>query len=179
MILETDRLILRPINLEDAPDIFEYASGPNVGVNAGWKPHESIEETIEIIKLVFLDKEDVFGIVLKSSGKVIGSIGLLKDPKREYTGVRMLGYALGESFWGLGYTTEAAKAVIRYGFDICGYELISTYRYPHNIRSGRVMEKCGFVYEGCLKMCEKLFNGEIVDNMCYRLNQNDAIKRDI
>lgn len=169
MILYTERLILRPINLEDANDIFEYASGPNVGLNAGWKPHENIEETIELINLLFLGKEDIFGIVLKESEKLIGTIGLIKDPKRENEKARMLGYAIGEIYWGFGYTTEAAKAVVKYGFEFCGYNLISAYRYPHNSRSGRVLEKCGFTYEGTLKQCEKLYNGEIMDNMCYSL----------
>ncbi len=169
MIIETERLILRPVTLRDADDIFEYASGPNVGVNAGWKPHEKIEETIDIINQLFLGKDDIFGIVLKESGKMIGTIGLVKDPKRENHRARMLGYAIGESYWGFGYTTEAAKAVVKYGFDVCRYALISAYRYPHNSRSGRVLEKCGFTYEGTLKQCEKLFNGDVLDNICYSL----------
>ena len=81
-ILETERLILRPINKDDASDIFEYGCEPNVGPTAGWKPHQNIKETRAIMKAVFIDKDNIFGMVLKSSGKMIGSIGLMPDPHR-------------------------------------------------------------------------------------------------
>ena len=63
MILQTKRLILRPILISDAEDIFEYSKEPNVGPNAGWKPHVDIDETINIIKEIFIGKTEIFGIV--------------------------------------------------------------------------------------------------------------------
>ena len=56
--LETERLILRPINKDDASDIFEYGCEPNVGPAAGWKPHQNIKETRAIMKAVFIDKDN-------------------------------------------------------------------------------------------------------------------------
>ncbi|MEG0036399.1 MAG: GNAT family N-acetyltransferase, partial [Oscillospiraceae bacterium] len=106
MTLETARLILRPITHADAEDIFEYAQNENVGPNAGWKPHGSIEETHEIIDTVF-STENVFGIILRDTGKLIGSIGIIDDQKRENDEARMLGYSIGEAYWGQGYMTEA------------------------------------------------------------------------
>ena len=107
MELNTQRLILRPITLDDAPAFFAYSKNPNVGPNAGWKPHETLEETIEIIKTVFLSQKHVFGIVLNHAPTLIGSIGLIDDPKRQNKHAQMLGYAIGEPYWGQGYMTEA------------------------------------------------------------------------
>ncbi|MDD4237077.1 MAG: GNAT family protein [Desulfotomaculaceae bacterium] len=171
-MLETERLSLRPVTVDDADDIFEYSRTANVGPNAGWKPHENLEETLEIMKLIFLDKEGVFGIVLKEKGKLIGSAGLIADPKRENDQVRMLGYAIGEAYWGQGYMTEAVQAIVRYGFDTLDLDLISAYCYPRNARSKRVLKKCGFTCEGTLKMAEKLYNGNIYDNECWALSRH-------
>lgn len=167
MVLTTDRLILRPITEQDAGDVFEYSSGANVGIHAGWKPHESIEETRAVMQVVFLNQENVFGIMLKGTDKLIGSIGLIKDPKRDNPNALMLGYAIGEAYWGKGYTTEAAQAVIGYGFDKLELELISAYCYPYNERSKRVLHKCGFVYEGTLRRSEIRFDGTVYDSECY------------
>ena len=166
----SERLILRPVILSDASDVFEYSNRPMVGPNAGWKPHESLEETIEVMKMIFIDQETIWGIVLKESGRMIGTIGLVADPKRENPSAKMLGYAISDQHWGRGYMTEAAHSVIRYGFNQCSLELISAYCYPENTRSRRVIEKCGFAYEGTLHMAEKMYTGEIRDNMCYMLS---------
>ena len=168
-MIETERLILRSITMDDADDIFEYSSTANVGPNAGWKPHQNREDTLEIMKLIFVDKDGVFGIILKETGKLIGSIGLIVDPKRENNKVRMLGYAISEMYWGRGYMTESVLAIIRYGFEMFDLDLISAYSYPHNSRSKRVLEKCGFTYEGTLKLAEKLFNGNVYANECWAL----------
>lgn len=168
--IETARLCLRGTLESDAEDIFyEYASGANVGINAGWKRHETIEETRRVMDGIFIGKENVFAIVLKENGKVIGNIGLIDDPRRPCEGVKMLGYALGEAYWGNGYMTEAAKALAGYASGTLHLVLISAYCYPHNRRSRNVLLKLGFGYEGKLSCCEKLPDGELVDNECYAL----------
>lgn len=171
-VIETDRLILRSTLLSDVEDIFEYASGENVGVHAGWKPHETIQETQQIIETVF-SEDNVFAIVLKESGKVIGSAGLISDHKRAYDRVKMVGYALGEAYWGRGYMTEAVRALVDYGFETLDLVMISAYCYPSNERSRGVLKKLGFEYEGTLSLCEKSINGEVLGNECYALTRND------
>ena len=168
--LETKRLVLRPIEASDDTAIYAYSKNPHVGTNAGWKPHESIEETRDVMKAVFLGKENVFGIVIKDSGVLIGSIGLVDDPKRDNEKAKMLGHAIGEAYWGNGYTTEAALAIIKYGFENLNLDLISAYCYPYNLRSKRVLEKLGFYYEGKLSKCEKRFDDAILDNECYAMS---------
>lgn len=139
MVLETQRL-LRPIERDDAQDILAYPSGPN----AGWKPHENLDEMLEIIESVFLHQQAVFGIVRKETGRMVGSIGLIDDPKRQNEQARMRGYALSTKQWGRGCMREAAAAVVRYGFETMDLDLISAYCYPLNERSHKVLGKLGF-----------------------------------
>lgn len=81
--IETNRLVLRPFSESDAPDVFESCKNPNLGNNAGWKPLETIEETIDVLNAIFIGKEGVWAIVSKETKQVIGSIGIIPDPKRE------------------------------------------------------------------------------------------------
>lgn len=167
--IETDRLILRPIVESDAEAIYEYAQSKNVGINAGWKPHESIEETREVMQVVFLDQENVFGMVLKETGVLFGTIGLIPDPKRQNDKTRMIGYAIGEEYWGKGFTTEAVRALLRLGFEELKLDLISAYCYPYNEGSRNVLKKCGFSYEGLLRLAEERYDGMVLDNECYAI----------
>lgn len=171
-ILETPRLLLRPLCAEDLADFYEYAKNPNVGPNAGWKPHESLEETRGYLQ-EFCKMEDVWAIVERASGRMIGSIGLIEDEKRHNAAVRMLGYSLAEPAWGKGYMTEAARAVLRYGFHVLELELISAYHYPDNRRSQRVIEKCGFHFEGRQRQTEVLFNGKVCDELLYSITREE------
>ncbi|MDL2289358.1 GNAT family N-acetyltransferase [Clostridia bacterium OttesenSCG-928-F22] len=176
MIIQTERLLLRPMQAGDAQDFYEYAKNPNVGPNAGWKPHESIEETKGLLEELFIGSRSSWGITLKENRKLIGSIGLVDDAKRMNKGCRMLGYSIGEHHWGRGITTEAARAVIRYGFEQMGLSIISVYVYPFNERSKRVIEKCGFQYEGRLRAAEEIYSGNIYDNICYSITLDEYKK---
>ncbi len=115
--LETERLLLRPFEEGDLHDVYEYAKSPNVGPAAGWKPHGCVAET-EAVLLGFIKSGDVWAVVYKPEGKVIGSVGLHKDRKRDAElNAKMLGYAFGEAYWGMGLCTEAAREAIRYAFE--------------------------------------------------------------
>ena len=166
-MIETDRLIVRQIVPADAEEVFAFSKGPETGRDAGWKPHETLEETRLIMQEIFLEQESVFGMVLKETGVMISSVGLIDDPLRENDSVRMLGYALGEAFWGQGYMTEAAGAVIGYEFEEMHLDLISATCYPFNLRSRRVLEKLGFRYEGTLSLAEKRYDGKVLDKDCF------------
>ena len=148
MILETDRLILRPWEESDAEDLYKYASHPDVGPIAGWPVHTSVENSREIIRSV-LSAPETYAVVLKESGLPVGSIGLmlgkasnigLPDSEGE------IGYWIGVPFWGQGLIPEAVRELIRRAFaelDLttlwCGY-------FDGNEQSRRVQEKCGFRY---------------------------------
>ncbi len=177
--METERLILRGWDIDDVNDLYEYAKNPNVGPHAGWKPHASKTESLEIIQSLFLEKYDSWAIVLKETGRIIGSIGYERDVRRPNTNSRELGYALGEPFWGNGIMTEAAKAALAYGFSEMKLDLIAIYRNPHNLRSARVIEKCGFIHEGLLRKAYRIYDGSIRDVECYSMTKEEyeEIKR--
>jgi len=165
----TKNLRLRPLTMDDSADVFAYSKNKNVGPRAGWKPHETIDETEEIMKIIFVDQENVWGI--EKDNRIIGSIGLIEDPHRQNDQARMLGYALSEDYWGQGIMTEAARAVLAYGFNTLGLSLISVGHYPSNLGSQRVIEKCGFLYEGTIRQAEKIYTGEIRDVKAYSLTR--------
>lgn len=165
--IETSRLLLRPFIENDLPDFFDCCRNPHLGNNAGWKPHENIEESNAFFQSVFLDKENVWAIKSKETNRVIGSIGLIDDPKRDNPQTGMLGYWLKESHWGHGLMTEAVQAVLKYGFESLNLSLISANCYPSNLRSQKVLERNGFIYEGTLHQAERIYTGEVYDHVCY------------
>jgi RimJ/RimL family protein N-acetyltransferase len=122
ILLDTPRLLLRHVTIDDAAAFFAYASDDEVGRNAGWRPHESIEETKNIINNYFLGKDLAFGIILKESGKFIGTIGLTQNPLRIIKGSLELGYSLNKDYWNQGIMTEAVNAIIDYGFNAANLE---------------------------------------------------------
>lgn len=177
MILNTNRLTLRTITEADLEDLYAFHSQPNVGPPAGWRPHESRQETRAVLEAMFIGRPTMFGIVWNKTGRMIGQIGLVEDPKRENPDARMLGYAIREEFWHQGIVTEAARAVITHGFQQCQLMLISAYCYPDNTGSRRVLEKCGFTYEGTLSLCERRYDGVIFDNECYSISLTEWSNR--
>ena len=174
-IIETPRLVLRPWRLEDAPALYAYAKNPNVGPNAGWKPHESLEESEKIIRELFLPsvgEEYVWAIVPKDAGVPCGSFGLEEDGRRPgVPSCRSLGYVLGEEQWGKGYMTEAARAVLRFGFEEQGLGLITVNHFANNRRSRRVIEKCGFSREGVMRGAESALDGTMRDLVLHSMTR--------
>lgn len=145
--IETERLLLRPFRESDAEAFFKCCQNPNIGNNAGWKPHGSLEESQEILRSVFISQSGIWAIILKEDGRLIGSVGIIPDPKRENPQARMLGYWLDESHWGKGYMTEAVQSVLDYGFSTLQLSLITANCYPHNERSQQLLKRHGFIYE--------------------------------
>ena len=170
--LETPRLLLRSFEFEDMQDLYEYAIQKDVGPNAGWKPHDDIFET-QVVLLDFMGGKECWAIVHKKNNKVIGSIALRQDKRRNYDKAKNIGYVLNHDYWGQGYMTEAVKAVLQYGFVQEELFIISIEHYPTNPRSKRVIEKCGFKYEGTLRKACEVYNGEIFDHICYSITKDD------
>ena len=148
-VIETKRLILRPFRQSDLRDFNEYASVPGVGEMAGWKHHETIEKTQEILDM-FIKEDKTFAIVFKKNNKVIGSLGVekygLEDKLTEFNGYygREIGYVLSKDYWGKGIMPEAVGAVISYLFNDLNLDFLTCGYYDFNNQSKRVQEKCGF-----------------------------------
>lgn len=166
--LETKRLLLRPFTKDDAEGLFAYASNPNVGPHAGWKPHADVKESRAVLDEIFLVNQ-VWAIIDKESGRLIGSIGFEPDKRRPGIASKELGYSLAEEFWGKGIMTEAANAAITYAFEEMKLDIIAICTGPINERSARVIEKCGFKYEGTERYCYKIYDGSVRDSRCFSL----------
>lgn len=175
VILETPRLMLRAFEPEDLDDFYEYASNPEVGPNAGWPPHKSKDITLEILNN-FIETEEVWAIVQKETGKVIGSLGMHNDEKRRGVNARMIGYVLSKDYWGQGLMTEAVKEVLDYLFNDVRVDVVSIYHYPFNMRSKRVIEKCGFKFEGVLRCATKIYDGNVYDHYCYSILREEYVR---
>ena len=172
--LVTERTILRSFFLWDLHDFYSYAKSPVVGPMAGWKPHESVQESEAVLREM-IAKENVWAIEEKESGRVIGSVGLHPDTKRGMNDkcVQMLGYGLEPSYWGRGLMTEVCREVLRYAFEELELELVSAFHYPGNRRSQRVIEKLGFYYEGVLRSASVLPDGDVTGNVCYSMTREE------
>lgn len=116
-----------------------------------------------------MKQENIWAIIRKDTRQLIGSIGIIPDPKRENLQARMLGYWLDEAHWGKGYMTEAVQAVLNYGFNELQLSLITANCYPHNKRSQKVLERNGFIHEGTLHQAELTYNGNVYAHECYYL----------
>lgn len=160
-VLTTKRLVLRPLTLDDAEDVFAYCRDPDIGADAGWPPHRSIEDARAFIEEVAIAPH-VYGVferggdegVMQTLGPCIGSVGLSPDSQRKNIDCLMLGYALAKTAWGKGYMTEASREMLRYGFEELGLSMITATHYTFNERSERVIEKCGFKPEGIMRCAE-------------------------
>jgi len=148
MILETNRLRLRPWRESDAASLFRYACDPAVGPIAGWPPHKDIEESRRILRDILCVPE-TYAVCLKETDEAIGSISLRSAAVTDMTERSdecELGYWLGKPHWGKGIIPEAGEAILRHAFCDLSMNTVWCGYYDGNSRSRRVQEKLGFVY---------------------------------
>lgn len=141
--LETKRLVLRPFTEADAAAVYAYASHPEVGPPAGWPPHRSEAESLNVIRTIFRPS-GALAVVLKESGRLVGSAGFV-DRHEPSLGLpsEEIGYSLARDCWGRGLIPEAVAEIIRHAFKELGYAALWAAYYNDNVKSRRVMEKCG------------------------------------
>lgn len=146
--LETKRLLLRPFTEYDVEDTYAYSRDPRVGPSAGWQPHRTIQESLEVIRSVF-SQPNIFAVVDKRTGRVIGSAGYVGRSRGTIPGENdEIGYALSPDYWGQGLIPEAVERLLQYGFEDLGLAVIWCNHYEGNEKSRRVIEKCGFHFQG-------------------------------
>lgn len=148
--LETDRLILRRMQLSDADDMHEYAKRDDVTRHLTWEPHPSILYTREYLAYVSVHYTagDFFdwAVVERESERMIGTCGFTRFHCEADSAE--IGYVLNPAFWGRGIATEAVGAVIRFGFERLELNRIEARFMDGNEASRRVMEKNGMRFEG-------------------------------
>ena len=152
--LQTARLVLRSYCLDDVADLAHLAGTREVSATTLRIPHPySEEDARNFISSGLADRapdvpETRFAITLRISGQLCGGIGLRMESAHQHA---ELGYWLGVPFWGQGYATEAARAVVNYGFSNLQLHRIYASHFAGNPASGHVLRKIGMKYEGCLR----------------------------
>lgn len=172
--LETERLFLRKLTPADAEDIFAYASDDQITRYLTWDTHGSLENTLGFIYYTLSryerDEAGDWGIVVKATGKLVGTIGFVKSDRINHYGE--IGYVLSRNYWGQGIMPEAAAEVIRFAFEVMGLNRVESCHFLPNEKSGRVMQKVGMTCEGIAR--EKMFaKGQFWDMKQYAILYRD------
>ena len=173
--IETDRLVLRPFEIADAPRVQALAGAAEVYRTTLNVPHPyedgMAERWIASHASTFYGGRGVnFAMTLTSDGTLIGSVSLGVTPAHRRG---ELGYWVGVPYWGNGYCTEAAQATVRYGFEGLGLHKVTSRHMVGNEASGRIMEKAGMTREGLLRD-EIWKDGRFYDLVVYGLVASGA-----
>lgn len=172
--LRTPRLLLRPFCPEDAPAVRHLAGAREVALNTLNVPHPYGEGAAESWIAGHREAwargtEAVFAITRAGDGELVGAMGLRLQPEHA---AAELGYWIGVPFWGNGYATEAARAVLAYGFGPLGLQRIYAHHFARNPASGRVLEKIGMREEGVLRQHVVKW-GERQDLRCFGILRSE------
>ena len=162
--LETARLRIRPYRDADIPELLPLIGPREVAATTLQIAHPYTEQDArDFFELAKEPDKLWLAITLRSDARQIGGIGLRIEPQHQHA---ELGYWLGVAYWGRGYATEAAREMLRYGFEDLGLHRIFATHFKHNAASGRILKKIGMHYEGCQR--EHLLKwGEFVDSEMY------------
>ncbi len=175
--IETKRLILRPVKRSDARDLFSYAKDPQVSEHVLWEAHRSLSDSRSFIRSIKRQYRQgfpgSFAIVLRSSQRMIGTIGFMSIHPDYHSAE--IGYSLSREYWNCGYMTEALSEVLDYAFRVLQLNRVEAQHELSNPASGRVMEKCGMRFEGILR--QRIRNkGKYADVKLYAVLRQDYIK---
>ncbi len=172
--LETERLILRKLNINDTEKIYKnWTSDPLVSKYVTWDVHKSISDTLEYVKYKCERYENDYCfdwiVVLKETNEPIGEIDTVKISIQNNT--IELGYCYGSKFWNKGYATEALTKVIEYLKTTAQVEKVIACHVSSNPASGKVMQKAGMQYDATLpKYIKNKNTNERVDLVFYSTN---------
>lgn len=149
--IRTERLSLKRLRYEDAPEIFYgYASKPGATQWVSWPTHRSIEDTVSFLGRATtawsLGKDYSYSVRIATTNVLAGSIGIINND-----GDVQFGYVLGPAHWHKGFATEACRAVLHHVGKLPEVKRVSTFVSVENYASIRVLEKCGFRREATLK----------------------------
>lgn len=178
--IETERLTLRRFTYEDADDMLKYwISDEKVQALYGEPAYKTKAAVLTLLDKYIggYERENYYrwAIVLKATGECIGQIAcFLVDDKNHFVEIE---YCVGTLFQKRGYMTEAVKAVISFGFERIHLHKIQVSHKAGNISSKRVIEKCGFVYEGTLR--DYFYHGDgYTDRLFYSMLQDEYFKEE-
>ncbi len=165
--METERLLLRGVQPGDEKDLFEIRNSEFV-LKFNCMQIKTMEQLQEEI-MKDMESNDTYCIVHKESNEFIGMVFLNQDSLRYGVNALCLSYYLGEQYASKGYMTEALREIIRYVFEDRGVDVLSVRAFRDNEASLRLIEKLGFVHEGCIRRCVKGYQDTIYDDMVYSI----------
>ncbi len=173
-VINTERLILRPFTQGDAPEVQRLAGNKDIALTTGNIPHpyeDGIAEQWIARHRERFDKGEsaVFAIVHRGERFLVGAVGLEINRKNENA---EMGYWVGKPYWNNGYCTEAARHILDYGFTVLGLNRVYARHMTRNPDSGRVMQKIGMKYEGCLRQSIKKWD-KFEDMNIYGILRSD------
>jgi len=180
-VVETERLILRPITIDDAESMFEYASDFETTKLLTFPIHKTIEDSIYAIETFFLPRAakgipEAYALVLKETNQMIGTCDI-----HSIIGVDTgeVGYVLNKNYWGRGLITEALKKLIEVSFINIGIRRLQIRHHIDNIGSQRVCEKTDFRLEGTLRQQMKEKDNSYGDYKIYSILSNEFEKGEL
>lgn len=173
--METERLLLRKWKLSDFNAFVKFNADREVMAASGVKPASSMEAAETNFHRA-LRNGDCYAIVLRDTNEVIGQIKFQEDLRRHETNSLSIAYQLCRDQWGKGYMPEALRAMIACGFEKKKASLLAVSHFSVNHRSQRVVEKCGFHYEGTLRRGFRRYDGEIFDELCYSILREEYLE---
>ncbi|MEK5215829.1 ribosomal-protein-alanine N-acetyltransferase [Psychrobacillus psychrotolerans] len=169
--MESERLLLRPITLNDAEDMFEYTSDEET-TRFIYEHHKDLEQTKNLIANYFV-KEPIgkYAIVLRESNKMVGAIEFRVD---DWNKSGDLGFTLNRHYWGKGYMTEAGKLILSLAFNVMGLERVFSAHEVKNSASGKVLDRLGMKCEGILRK-NQMIKGQLVDSVHYSILKEEYL----
>lgn len=172
-VLETSRLLLRRISLEDVDALFVMRSDKETMKFIPRPVAQKQEGVIALIQRMdsgIENNETInWGIVLKENNLFIGTIGYVRAKPEDHRAE--VGYMIGKTHSGKGYTTEALNEVIKYGFNTMNLHSIEAVIDPGNFASEKILQKCNFVKEGHFKE-NAFWEGNYLDSVVYSLHNH-------
>jgi ribosomal-protein-alanine N-acetyltransferase len=171
-VIQTDRLTLSPFREADIPELVPLIGPREVAVTTLRIPHPYEERHArEFLASVAKENELRLAIRLRSDGRLCGGVGLHPDMPHQRAEI---GYWLGVPFWGNGYATEAAQAVVRHGFEHFKLNRIFASHCKGNEASGNVLRKIGMRHEGCLRQAILKW-GKFIDLEMYSILREEIL----
>ncbi len=167
IILETDRLLLRELNVEDAENFYNLNLNPNVIKYTGDAAFKSVEEARLFLENYHEYKRNGYGrwaVIHKETNQFIGWCGLKFDPVENETDI---GFRFFETMWNRGYATESAIACLEYGFETLNLKRIIGRAMKENSASIQVLKKIGLEYER-----DTVFEGQYA--VIYKIEKNST-----
>jgi len=169
-IIETERLILRRIILEDAPDYFLLRSNVDAMKHICKPLQTSIEETKALIdkvnEMINFNEGIGWAVCFKNENIMIGTVSFHKIAKDHYRAE--MGYMLHPKYWRQGIISEAIKAIIDFGFNELKFHSIEAHIDPENTGSEKILQKFNFIKEAYFKE-NYFYNGQFKDTAVYSL----------